>query len=129
MVVNTILSVVLFRFMAFAGIALGTVLASWLNIGMLSWRLHKRGHLVVDARLRTRLPRIVISSLLMGFAVWAMAHWPLADALSGRPSLQIGAVVLLVLVGLVVFGLLAVVTGGASAAEFRALLRGRRPAA
>jgi putative peptidoglycan lipid II flippase len=129
MIVNTILSVVLFQFMAFAGIALGTVLASWLNIGMLSWTLHQRGHLALDARLRSRLPRILISSLLMGFAVWAMAHWPLADALSGRPLSQAGAVVLLVLAGLILFGLLAVVTGGASAAEFRALLRGRRPAA
>jgi putative peptidoglycan lipid II flippase len=129
MIVNTILSVVLFQFMAFAGIALGTVLASWLNIAMLSFRLHKRGHLALDARLRARLPRILISSLVMGLAVWAMAHWPLADALSGRPLSQVGAVVLLVLAGLILFGLLAVVTGGASAAEFRALLRGRRPAA
>jgi len=34
-----------------------------------------------------------------------------------------------VLAGLFVFGALALATGGASAAEFRALLRGRRPAA
>jgi putative peptidoglycan lipid II flippase len=74
MIVNTILSVVLFLFMAFAGIALGTILASWLNIAMLSRTLHQRGHLVLDTRLRTRLPRILISSLLMGFAVWGAAE-------------------------------------------------------
>jgi len=105
------------------------VIASWLNIGMLSWRLHKRGHLAVDARLRARLPRILISSLLMGFAVWGAATWPLESWLSGRPLFQVGAVILLVLAGLIVFGVLALVTGGASATEFRALLRGRRRAA
>ena len=128
MIVNTILSVVLFQFMAFAGIALGTVLASWLNIAMLGWTLHQRGHLALDARLRTRLPRILISSLLMGFAVWALAR-PLAPLLDGGLALQIAVLVLLVLAGLLAFGALALVTGAASAAEFRALLRGRRPAA
>src|SRR5215510_5065472 len=44
MIVNTILSVLLFLTIGFAGIALATVLASWLNIGMLAWRLHQRGH-------------------------------------------------------------------------------------
>jgi len=137
MIVNTLLSAGLFFVMrltgvgemAFAGIALGTIVASWLNIAMLSWTLHKRGHLVLDARLRARLPRILISSLLMGFAVAAIAYWPLESWLAGRPLAQIGAVMLLVLAGLLVFGVLALITGGASAAEFRGLLRGRRPAA
>jgi len=137
MIVNTILSVVLFYVMtatgvaamAFAGIALGTILASWLNIAMLSWTLHKRGHLVLDPHLRARLPRILISSLLMGFAVWAIAYWPLAPLLAGRLYLQAAAIMILVLVGLIVFGALALLTGGASATEFRDLLRGRRPAA
>jgi putative peptidoglycan lipid II flippase len=137
MIVNTILSVVLFYVMtatgvaamAFAGIALGTILASWLNIAMLSWTLHKRGHLVLDPHLRARLPRILISSLLMGFAVWAIAYWPLAPLLAGRLYLQAAAIMILVLAGLIVFGALALLTGGASATEFRDLLRGRRPAA
>jgi putative peptidoglycan lipid II flippase len=128
MIVNTILSVVLFQVMAFAGIALGTVLASWLNIAMLGWTLRQRGHLALDARLRARLPRILISSLLMGFAVWAVA-WLLTGLLDGALPLQIGALILLVLAGLMVFAVLALLTGAASAAEFRALLRGRRPAA
>lgn len=128
MIVNTILSAALFYFMAFAGIALGTILASWLNIAMLSRTLHKRGHLVLDARLRARLPRILISSLLMGFAVWGVARL-LAPLFGGHLTLQAIGILILVLTGLVVFGLLALLTGGASAAEFRALLRGRRPAA
>ncbi len=62
----------------------------------------------------------------MPFGRWLR---PLAPLLDGGLALQIGALVLLVLAGLLAFGALALVTGAASAAEFRALLRGRRPAA
>ncbi len=127
MVVNTVLSLVLFQFMAFAGIALGTVLASWLNIAMLGWTLHRRGHLIADKRLRGRLPRILLSSVAMGLCVWGVA-WLLADILSAGVAWQALGVALLVGTGLAVFGALALVTGGASAAEVRQLLR-RRPAA
>jgi putative peptidoglycan lipid II flippase len=127
MVVNTILSVALFQVMAFAGIALGTVLASWLNIAMLGWTLHKRGHLVADGRLRGRLPRILLSSVAMGVCVWGAA-WLLADILTAGVVWQAVGVALLVGAGLVVFGALALITGGASASEVRQLLR-RRPAA
>ena len=61
-------------------------------------------------------------------AVWAVS-WLLEEWLGGRLPLQAAAVVILVVAGLIVFALLAIVTGAASAAEFRALLRGRRPAA
>jgi putative peptidoglycan lipid II flippase len=127
MVVNTILSVVLFQVMDFAGIALGTVLASWLNIAMLSWTLHKRGQLVADARLRGRLPRILLSSVGMGLCVWGIA-WLLADILGRGVAWQALGVTLLVGAGVAVFGALAVATGGASVSDVRQLLR-RRPAA
>ena len=127
MVVNTVLSVVLFQVMAFAGIALGTVLASWLNIAMLSWTLHKRGQLVADDRLRGRLPRILVSSVAMGLCVWGIA-WLLADILTGGVALQALGVALLVGAGLAVFGALVLITGGASVSEVRQMLR-RRPAA
>jgi putative peptidoglycan lipid II flippase len=149
MIVNTILSVLLFQFMAFAGIALGTVIASWLNIGMLSWRLHKRGHLALDARLRARLPRILISSLLMGFAVWFAAefvHSMLPTGPTWTPdagytrraaqlfhaphaiSLAMQAISLagIVLMGVVVFAGASLLTGAASLAEFRSTLGRRR---
>jgi putative peptidoglycan lipid II flippase len=127
MVVNTILSVVLFQVIDFAGIALGTVLASWLNIAMLGWTLHKRGQLVADARLRSRLPRILLSSVGMGLCVWGIA-WLLADILSRGVAWQALGVALLVGAGVAVFGALALITGGASVSDVRQMLR-RRPAA
>ncbi len=122
MVVNTVLSVALFQVMAFAGIALGTVLASWLNIVMLAWTLRRRGHLAVDARLRGRLPRILVSSAVMGVGVWFVARL-LAPLLGAGLLWQVLGIALLVGAGLAVFGLLALATGGVNAGELRRLLR------
>jgi putative peptidoglycan lipid II flippase len=127
MVVNTVLSVLLFQVMAFAGIALGTVLASWLNIAMLAWTLRRRGHLAVDARLRGRLPRILVSSAVMGVGVWFAARL-LAPLLGAGLLWQVLGIALLVGAGLAAFGLLALATGGVNAGELRRLLR-RQPAA
>src|SRR5262249_28031445 len=152
--VNTVLSAGLFFVMrltgigemAFAGIAFGTILASWLNIAMLSGTLHKRGHLVLDARLRARLPRILISSLVMGFAVWGtselihalFAAGPIrtpdvgytrraAQLFHARHTVslvaQAASLVALVLVGLVVFAGAALLTRATSLSEFGSILR------
>ena len=122
MVTNTVLSVVLFQFVGFAGIALGTVLASWLNIGMLSWKLRQRGHLVIDPRLRSRLPRIILSSVAMGVAVWAAARWA-APVLGASLLIKTGALLLLVIGGSLVFGCVALLTRAVQLNDLRQTAR------
>jgi len=122
MIVNTVLSVLLFQFIGFAGIALGTILASWLNIGMLSGKLRQRGHLVIDSRLRSRLPRIVLSSAAMGVAVWAAARW-MAPVLSASLMIRTTGLLLLVLGGAIVFGCAALVTRAAALTDLRQTVR------
>jgi putative peptidoglycan lipid II flippase len=118
MVVNTILSAALFLVIGFAGIALATVLASWLNIGMLAWRLHQRGHFAADQRLRRRLPRIIASSVAMGLVVWAAGRW-LAPLLVGPLLVKGAALAALVFGGLAVFGVAALLCGAVSLGDFR----------
>jgi Uncharacterized membrane protein, putative virulence factor len=65
---NIALSITLFQFLNYAGIALATALASWLNVAMLSWKLHRRGHLRVDAQLLRNLTKALLCSLVMGVA-------------------------------------------------------------
>ena len=55
------------------GIAVATTLAGWLNAGLLYWVLVQRGEFVADARLARALPRIVLTSLLMGVVLWFLA--------------------------------------------------------
>jgi putative peptidoglycan lipid II flippase len=118
MITNTILSVALFQVIAFAGIALGTVLASWLNIGMLIWRLRRGGHLLIDARLRARLPRILASSAAMGAAVWGVARW-IAPWLGGPFVVKTAALAVLVTGGVVVFAAVALLTGAVRVSDVR----------
>ena len=78
MIVNTILSVALFYVMGYAGIALATVIASWLNILMLGHKLHRQGNLVIDGKLRRSAPRIALGQpgdgrRLAGGTVWLAA--------------------------------------------------------
>ena len=75
--------------------------------------------------MRARLPRILLSSLLMGAAVWGLAlllRAPLADG----GLMQLVALAVLVGVGMAVYGLACLVTRAASPAELRAVLRRQR---
>ena len=55
------------------GPPLATALASTVNVWMLYRTLRKRGHFVVDAQLRRRVPRLAAASLIMGVALFFLA--------------------------------------------------------
>jgi putative peptidoglycan lipid II flippase len=124
-VANVVLSLLLFQVLAFVGIALATAIASWLNVGLLAWRLHRSGFLKTDARLRERLPRTLVCSLVMGGALWVTAGF-LEPALAGPLPLAAAALALLVFGGMGLFGGLALACGALRADEFRQLLRRRQ---
>jgi putative peptidoglycan lipid II flippase len=122
MIVNTILSALLFWFIGFAGIALATVIASWLNIIMLWHRLHRRGNLVVDARLRRNGPRIALASLVMGAGLLA-GQYGLAAPLAGAFLVKASALAALVIGGVAVFGVLALLLGAVTFTDLKKALR------
>lgn len=124
---NIALSLILSRYFAHVGIALATAAASWLNVGLLLLALRRRGFMKIDARLWSRLIRIVVASLGMGAALW-LADGYLAPALDGPLHHRIAALVLLVGGGLAVYGLLALLLGAVRPGELRDRLR-RPPAA
>ncbi len=129
MVANTALSIALFQVMGFLGIALGTTIASWLNIALLTATLVRRGHLAADARLKSRLVRIALASAGMGAVLWLGAAW-LAPFLAGPLLVKSMALAALVGGGLALYGLLALALGAVRAGELRdRLRRGGGPAA
>lgn len=127
MAANIVLSLALFPFLAHVGVALATALASWVNVAQLGFRLHRDGHLMADARLRSRLWRIALASLLMGMALWFAARH-LAPAFDGALAIKVAALAALVLGGLAVYGVLALLFGAVRPAELRDTLRRRPPA-
>ncbi len=56
----------------FVGIALSTAVAAWVNVLVLYWILHKRDHLRVDARFKSKAIRIVAAATAMGIALWLL---------------------------------------------------------
>lgn len=81
MALNLALGVALFFGpMKFAGLALATTLAGWLNALLLAATLVRRGQFVADARLRERLPRILGACVAMALAVFAASRWGEAPA-------------------------------------------------
>jgi len=69
-VINIILGLWFFWKIGFEGLALATSIAAWVNVLCLSRTLLKSGHWSPDRRLISRLPRISLASLIMGFALW-----------------------------------------------------------
>jgi len=119
---NILLSITLFQFINYAGIALATALASWLNVAMLSWRLSRRGHLHMDAQLARNLPKALLCSLVMGAALRAGA-WALAPAFASHLLAKVAALTLLVGGGIGVFFGLALLTGTVGAGELKRMLK------
>jgi putative peptidoglycan lipid II flippase len=122
MTVNIGVAVVLMQVLAHVGIALATACSAWINAAILAVILHRRGHLVFDARLRGRVPRIVMASFCMAVALWG-ANQGLADFLRGGSGERIAALVALVVCGLVTFAIVAPLLGAARISDLRGALR------
>ena len=122
LVANIVLSLSLFHFIGFLGIAASTALASWVNVAMLAITLHRRGHLRLDQRLVERLPRILLASAVMGAGLWWGAG-RLQAAFAGPLAVKSGALALLVGGGLVLFGLAALLLGATDRSELRRFRR------
>lgn len=69
-IVNLAINIGLMKSMGHVGIAIGTSVSAWVNAGMLAVILYRRGHLKPDARLKRRLPAMMLASAVMGAAVW-----------------------------------------------------------
>jgi putative peptidoglycan lipid II flippase len=100
----------------FAGIALSTAVAAWVNTGLLYWMLNRRGHLTTDARFRARATRIIGASIIMGVVLYALN--PFVDPyMGGDWSGRIIALILLCGGGGVVYGAAAWGLGAARPSE------------
>ncbi|MBY0508768.1 MAG: murein biosynthesis integral membrane protein MurJ, partial [Rhodospirillaceae bacterium] len=70
LIVNIAINLALMPYLGHVGIAVGTSISAWLNAGVLAFILYRRGHLVPDARLKKRLPRVLLASAVMTAALW-----------------------------------------------------------
>jgi putative peptidoglycan lipid II flippase len=122
MVANTLLSLALFPWLSFVGIAIATSLASWLNLVLLWARLSRSEFLVIDSRLRRRAPRILLVSVAMGAVLLAGAA-ALELPLAGPGAVRAAALAVLIAIGGGLYFALALTFRAIEPAALRALLR------
>jgi putative peptidoglycan lipid II flippase len=84
-IVNIILKVIfVWGFhLGVAGVALGTALGAWINVGLLTWFGHSRALLAIEKAFVKALPPVLIAAIATGAAAWAGA-WMAAPLLPGR---------------------------------------------
>ncbi len=122
LITNLVFNLILMWPFLHVGLALSTSIAAWLNAGLLFGSLIRRGHLRVDSRLRSRGIRCLLVSAGMGFTILVLSRlFALPD--DAGTALEIGLVALLVGSGLLIYGILAHLTGIFRVADLRQVLR------
>jgi putative peptidoglycan lipid II flippase len=116
------ISVVLFQFIGYVGIALGTAGAAWINCGLLYFTLRRRGFLVIDQRLKRTLPRLFLAAAGLGLALW-FGIKPLEPYLADGELVRALALGVLVLGGLALYFVLVIATGAMPLKELTRLVR------
>ncbi|HLO76494.1 MAG TPA: murein biosynthesis integral membrane protein MurJ [Magnetospirillum sp.] len=124
MVLNVALNLSLVTPLAHVGMALSTALAAWFNVAVLAVILARRGFFAMDARLKSRSPRILAAAALMALALYGarLAAWPWAT----DTWRALAVVAALVAVGLVSFAIAAHLLGATRLAEIKAMVRRRK---
>ena len=103
---------------------MATAIAAWVNTAGLGLVLKRRGFYGPDARLRDRLPRMVLASLGMG-AVLFLLNRALAPVFvpGGSGTLRLAALSLLVAAGGIAYFAFGHVFKAMTVGELRAMLR------
>lgn len=120
--VNIGLSLILIQYIGVVGIALSTGLTAWLQFVMHIRALKGNDAAGFDDRFKAVYPRIIIATLLMGGGLYFNAHytgyWGDADGLT-----QIYKLGVLIVGGMLVYGLSIVALGVVKPADFKKYLK------
>jgi len=122
MVINAGLAIGLSPYLDFLAAAIGTTTAGWSMLLLLWLGTRKFGPAAaMDARLKAKLPKIVLASAVMGAALVGTAYI-LAPWLYGS-ALRYGALAGLITVGMVVYSAAVMLTGALRISELKVMLR------
>jgi putative peptidoglycan lipid II flippase len=122
--INIVASLVLSRWFGHVGIAVATSMAAWANALMLAVALAGRGYYKPDDRLKTKLPRILLSGLLLGGVLLGGTHLLAANFQETAHFIaSLWALAVLVAGGITAYFALAHVTGAMTLSELRAAVK------
>lgn len=122
LILNTSLNLILIGPLAHVGLALATSIAAWVNAALLYYYLRRDGHFILDDRLKSRLWRIIASTLLMGGMLILLIPL-LKEGFSVGGWNRIQSLIILVIAGKVSYILASLLLGSIKKADFKAFLR------
>ncbi len=99
-IVNIVFSIMLFDSLGHIGIAIATSIAAWVNVALLLFGL--RNFWKPDARLKSRMPKILIASIVMGSLLWIL-HQTIKEMFNHDFWLRLGGVSMLVIFGITIY--------------------------
>lgn len=118
MIVNAGAAVLLAPVIGFVAAALGTTLAGWAMVAQLWWGTRRMGEAALfDARLKHRVPRLALASVIMGGCLWGLAQL-LAPYLV-TPGIRYAALAVLVASGMLAYAVSSVLTGAVRLGDVR----------
>ncbi len=119
MVVNAALAIGLSPVIGYLAAAVGTTLSAYAMLALLWYGArHHEGAIQLDNRLKSRIPRLAVASVIMGLACYGTAL-VLADALI-MPTLRYAALAALIFVGMATYAASAYVLGALRPSDLKA---------
>jgi len=119
MVVNLVIALGLLPLIGFSAAAWATTLSAWVMVAQLWHGARRMGPAAqIDARLRTRAPRIFGASLAMGIVLWGTAQF--MTPYLAMDGLRYLALLALVLVGIISYFGIGTLIGAFRLADFKA---------
>ena len=115
-IVNIVLSLILFGPLGHIGIAISTSISAWVNVTLLMYGL--KNFWKPDNRLKSRLPRILMASLIMGLSIWIINKY--LEGMFGQGFwLRITGLLILVVSGTTIYFLAVIKLKASSLQEIR----------
>ena len=120
--INIAIALALISSLKHVGMAIATSTSAWVNVFLLSWKLEQKGLLKLDKRVQTCIPKILVSSIIMGGALVGISQFVSFGQMDSFAT-KAPVFLLLCAIGLAIYGVAIVVTKTVSVGEFKGYLR------
>ena len=100
---NIIISLLLISKYREIGIAIATSISAWINVLILYFILSKRGHVILDKKLRINFYKIIISSTIMGIATLIFYNLFFDQSLLNNSLINVIMLLLAIVFSIIIF--------------------------
>ncbi len=116
---NIVGSIILIQYIGVVGIALSTGLTGWLQFYLHVRALKDHPSAQFDQKFMRNMPKIILSSCIMGIGVYSLSVLLRDTLFDGTTLAQIGALMMIVFLGAVLYGMFILITGAISTKDLK----------